>query len=99
MRSRSARTASMAPPGMSCISRPRRAMMRSPSAKLIAPETTAAANSPTEWPIMVAGGMPRASQSFAGAIQTLLLLGFALRNVTDFLLQVTNSAIDHLQVK
>ena len=38
-------------------------------------------------------------QSLAGSSGPLLLLVFALRNVTDFLLQVSDATIDFLQIE
>ncbi len=59
-----AATAAMPPPGGSdCISRPRRAISRSPSSRLKTPARQAATYSPTEWPITMAGRTPQAAHS------------------------------------
>src|SRR5690606_17855867 len=58
----------MAPEGAaSSISRPRMRTVRSPSAKLLAPETTSAAYSPSEWPAAAAGSRPFSIKSRATA--------------------------------
>jgi hypothetical protein len=64
------RTDSIAPAGSACISAPRRATRRAASASGITPATTAAANSPTLWPIIAAGVAPRASHDWANATST-----------------------------
>ena len=61
-------TATMAPPaGSACIRRPRAAIRRAPSSRLNTPATTAAANSPTLWPITTVGSMPQLRQVAASA--------------------------------
>ena len=57
----------MAPPGMPCIRRPRSAISVSPSSKDMTPASAAATNSPTLWPTIAVGWMPRLIQSRAVA--------------------------------
>ena len=72
-----AATATIAPPGSSCISRPRAATSRAPSSRDSTPATHAATTSPTLWPRTTSGTHPTSSHARAREISSAKSAGCA----------------------
>ena len=70
-------TASIAPEGVDCISRPRAATMVNASSRTNTPARHAATSSPRLWPIIAAGLTPHDSQRQASAYSTTNRAGWA----------------------